>query len=100
MPKVFEPNSSTLVMEGIAYFFWFFSLGQLALGCTWLHLASLGFWRLASGFWAFGLLAFGFWLWLHLAFGFTWLYNTLKKPAFGFFLAFGSWASWLLAFGF
>ena len=78
MPKVFEPNSSTLVMEGIAYFFLFFSLGQLALGCTWLHLASLGFWRLASGFWAFGLLAFGFWL-LALASLGSWL---LASPGF------------------
>ena len=100
MPKVFEPNSSTLVMEGIAYFFLFFSLGQLALGCTWLHLASLGFWRLASGFWAFGLLAFGFWLWLHLALGF-WLHLALQHPKeTGFWLFFGFWFLGFLASGF
>jgi hypothetical protein len=54
------------------YLFVFFSLGQFfhVICFTWLLLASLGFWRLASGFW----------LWLHLAFG-----------------LFGFLACWLLA---
>ena len=92
-------------------FFLFFSLGQLALGCTWLHLASLGFWRLASGFWAFGLLgfwafgllAFGFWLLALASLGF-WLHLALQHPKeTGFWLFFwllvlGLLGFWLLAF--
>ena len=84
---------------GIFFKDFFFSLGQLflAICCTWLHLASPGFWLLALaslGFWPF-------WLSGLLTFGFTWLYNTLKKSALALsFLAFGSWLLGFLAFGF
>jgi len=109
---------------GIFLRIFFFSLGQLflAICCTWLHLASLGFtWLLAFGFGFTWLLAFlAFWLvdfWLHLALQHPkeisfWLclFWLLVLGLFGFWLlafsirftshfAFGLLAFWLFAFG-
>lgn len=89
----------------LAFGFWLLACKQTFVGLAWnwlwLHLA-LGFWlwlHLALGFWPF-------WFSGLLAFGFTWLYDTLKKSAFGLWLfsssfvllAFGSWAFWLFGF--